>query len=161
MPRTTIVHRRRKVAATAQRLFVICSGFIICGAGLIMLVLPGPGILVIFLGLVVLATKYTWAERALERTRSRAADATSRLHTTRTARIGVAMSATALITGGAVAAVILDGHRYIGISLLIAGIGALAILIPATQQLIDRPRPSASREPIAADATNSPTPPAI
>ena len=159
MPRTTTVHSRRRLASSAKRLLVISAGFTLCGAGLIMLVLPGPGILVIFLGLVVLATEYTWAERALERTRVRAAGASSRLHTTRTARVGVAMSAAALITGGAAVAVILDGHRYIGISLLLGGVGALAILIPATQQLIDRPRPSASREPSTADATNSPTPP--
>ncbi len=93
-------------------------------------------------------------------THTRAADATSRLHTTRTARIGVAMSATALITGGAAVVVILDGHRYIGISFLIAGISALAILIPATHRFIDRRRPSVSREPVTADATNKPTSPA-
>lgn len=156
----TTAHRRRRIASTAKRLLVISAGFTLCGAGLIMLVLPGPGILIIFLGLVVLATEYTWAERALERTRTRAADATSRLHTTRTARIGVAMSATALITGGATVAVTFAGYRYIGVSVLIAGIGALAILIPATQRFIDRPRPSTPREPITADATNSPTPPA-
>lgn len=69
------------------------------------------------------------------------------------------MSAAALITGGAVVALMLDGHRYIGISLLIAGLGALGVLIPATQRLIDRPRPSAFGEPIA-DASNSPLPPA-
>ncbi len=159
MPTSHTVRHRRRVASTAKRLLVICAGFTLCGAGLIMLVLPGPGILIIFIGLLVLSTEYAWAERALERTRTRAADATSRIHTTRTARIGVAMSATALISGGAVVALMLDGHRYIGISLLIAGVGALAILIPATQRLIDRPRPSAFGEPIA-DASNSPLPPA-
>lgn len=160
MPRTTSVLSRRRVASTVKRLLAISAGFTLCGAGLIMLVLPGPGILVILLGLVVLATEYTWAERALERTRVRAAGVSSRLHTTRTARVGVAMSAAALITGGAAVAVILDGHRYIGVSVLIAGIGALAILIPATRRFIDRPRPSAAGEPITADLTNSPTPPA-
>lgn len=68
MPKSLTVGRRRRVASTAKRLLVICVGFTICGAGLIMLVLPGPGILVIFLGLVVLSTEYAWAERALERT---------------------------------------------------------------------------------------------
>ena len=111
-----------------------------------MLVLPGPGILIMFLGLLILATEYTWAHCALERTRSRANDATGRLHASRTARLGVAASAAALITGGAAAAVIADGHCYLGISVLIAGIGALAILIPATQRLIDRPtRPPSNR----------------
>jgi uncharacterized protein (TIGR02611 family) len=33
--------------------------------GLAMLVLPGPGILLVIAGLAVLATEYVWAQRAL------------------------------------------------------------------------------------------------
>ena len=149
----------RRTASTTKRLLVISAGFTLCGAGLIMLVLPGPGILIVFLGLMVLATECTWADRALERTRTRAADATRRLHTTRTVRIGVALSATALITGGAAVAAYLDGHRDIGISLLVGGAGALAFLVPAAQRLIDHPRPSTPGEPTTADANHSPTAP--
>ena len=144
----TTVRRWRRVASSAKRLLIICAGFTLCGAGLIMLVLPGPGILLVCLGLVVLATEYAWAEHALERTRSRAVDATKRLNSTRTARVAGAMSGAALITGGATAAVVLNGHRYIGVSVLVAGIGALAVLIPATQRLIDPP----PREPPAGPA---------
>jgi hypothetical protein len=136
----------RTITATVRRLVVVAVGFALCGAGLTMLVLPGPGIIVVVAGLVVLATEYFWAHRALERSRSRANDATTRLHASRTARLGVAVSAAALITGGAAAAAIADGYRYIGISVLIAGIGTVAILIPATQRLIERPiRPPSSR----------------
>ena len=35
-----------------------------------MLALPGPGVLVIILGLVILATEFAWAERMLDRTTS-------------------------------------------------------------------------------------------
>ena len=38
-------------------------------AGGIMLITPGPGIPVIVLGLVVLATEFAWAERTLHRVR--------------------------------------------------------------------------------------------
>ena len=138
----TLAPRWRRLATTAKRLVVICVGFTLCGAGLMMLVLPGPGILVVFIGLVVLATEYTWAERVLERTRSRAVDATSRLHASRAARISAATSATALVTGGAAIAVILDNHRYVGLGVLVAGLGTLAILLPATQRLLDRATPA-------------------
>ncbi len=37
----TTAHRRRRIASTAKRLLVISAGFTLCGAGLIMLVLPG------------------------------------------------------------------------------------------------------------------------
>lgn len=157
MPRTTTVHSRGRIASSAKRLLVSSAGFMLCGAGLTMLVLPGPGMLVIVLGLVVLATEYTWAERALERTRVRAADATRRLHTSRTARLGVAVSAAAMLTGGAAVAAYLDGHRYVGVSLLVGGAGALALLVPAAQRLIDQPRPSTAEAPVTAHADHSPT----
>jgi len=38
-----------------------------------MLVLPGPGILVIIVGLAILATEFVWAERLLIHARERAA----------------------------------------------------------------------------------------
>jgi len=124
-----------------------------------MLVLPGPGILVVFVGLLVLATEYTWAERALEKARSRAVDATSRLHASRAARVCAAASATALVTGGAAVAVVLDSHRYLGVGVLVAGIGTLAILIPATQRLIDRATPSDTNELDTINPTAVSTPP--
>jgi hypothetical protein len=36
-----------------------------------MLVLPGPGIVVILLGLAILATEYVWAERLLRKARDK------------------------------------------------------------------------------------------
>jgi len=40
--------------------------------GLLMLVLPGPAIVVIPVGLAILATELAWARRLLQRVRSRA-----------------------------------------------------------------------------------------
>jgi len=135
------IPRWRRIATSAKRLVVGCVGFTLCGAGLMMLVLPGPGILVVFIGLLVLATQFTWAERAVERSRHRAVDATSRLHASRAARVCAATSATALITGGAAVAVILDSHRYLGLSVLVAGLGTLAVLLPAARRLVDPATP--------------------
>ena len=42
-------------------------GFLVLGAGLVMLATPGPGIPVIVVGLAMLALEFTWAERWLER----------------------------------------------------------------------------------------------
>jgi uncharacterized protein (TIGR02611 family) len=43
-------------------------GFTIVVVGIAMLVLPGPGLLVMAVGLAMLALEFTWAERILERT---------------------------------------------------------------------------------------------
>ena len=50
-----------------KRWFKILGGFTLLGAGIIMLVTPGPGWLTIVAGLAVLAAEYVWAQRLLAR----------------------------------------------------------------------------------------------
>jgi uncharacterized protein (TIGR02611 family) len=50
-----------------RRIFLIIAGFTLLLAGVIMLVTPGPGMLVIFLGLGLLAAEFVWARRLMER----------------------------------------------------------------------------------------------
>lgn len=47
------------------RIGIIAGGSLVTLAGLAMMVLPGPGIVVIIAGLGILATEVTWAERLL------------------------------------------------------------------------------------------------
>jgi uncharacterized protein (TIGR02611 family) len=49
------------------RIVFAVAGFTVVLAGLAMLVLPGPGIPVLVLGLALLALEFAWAERMLER----------------------------------------------------------------------------------------------
>ena len=50
-----------------RRFFKILGGFTLLGLGAIMLVTPGPGWLVIFLGLTLLAAEFVWARRLMDR----------------------------------------------------------------------------------------------
>jgi tellurite resistance protein TerC len=50
-----------------RRFFRILAGFTLLLIGAIMLFTPGPGWLVIFLGLTLLAAEYVWARRLMER----------------------------------------------------------------------------------------------
>jgi uncharacterized protein (TIGR02611 family) len=50
------------------RLVFAIAGFTVLAVGLAMLVLPGPGLVVIVIGLTLLALEFAWAERMLERT---------------------------------------------------------------------------------------------
>ena len=49
----------------AKRLVVTVIGFTILAAGMAMIVLPGPAIVVIPVGLAVLATEFIWARKLL------------------------------------------------------------------------------------------------
>ena len=51
----------------AKRIVRIVVGFTLLGIGVVLLVLPGPGWLVIAAGLAVLAAEYVWAKRLLDR----------------------------------------------------------------------------------------------
>jgi uncharacterized protein (TIGR02611 family) len=66
---------RRKIVRAA----IAGAGFAVVLAGLAMLVLPGPGLLVIAVGLGVLALEFAWAERWLERTVEKMGDASDRV----------------------------------------------------------------------------------
>lgn len=60
------------VARSGKRIAVSILGAALLAAGVAMLVLPGPGLLLIVAGLAVLATEYAWAQRALNEARRRA-----------------------------------------------------------------------------------------
>ena len=55
----------RFIGRNGKRVAVTIAGFAVLLAGLAMLVLPGPGIVVILAGLAILATEYVWAQRLL------------------------------------------------------------------------------------------------
>jgi uncharacterized protein (TIGR02611 family) len=50
-----------------RRIFIIIAGFTLLLAGLVMLVTPGPGIVVILFGLSLLAAEFVWARRLMNR----------------------------------------------------------------------------------------------
>jgi uncharacterized protein (TIGR02611 family) len=50
-----------------RRLSRIVGGFTLLLIGVVMLVTPGPGWLVIFLGLGLLAAEFVWAKRLMDR----------------------------------------------------------------------------------------------
>jgi Putative transmembrane protein (PGPGW) len=56
-----------KTLQQAKRFLTILFGFTLLALGIIMLALPGPGLLTIVLGLGILAAEYVWARRLLDR----------------------------------------------------------------------------------------------
>ncbi|MGH2673884.1 MAG: PGPGW domain-containing protein [Actinomycetota bacterium] len=60
----------RFIGRSGKRIAVTVLGFALLIAGLVMMVTPGPGVLVIVTGLAILATEWAWAERALDRAKA-------------------------------------------------------------------------------------------
>jgi uncharacterized protein (TIGR02611 family) len=56
-----------------RRSLILLIGSTVVVVGILLLVLPGPGILVIVVGLAILATEFAWAEALLAAARERAA----------------------------------------------------------------------------------------
>lgn len=55
----------------AKRIIKIVFGFTLLILGIAMLVLPGPGLLVIFFGLIILSAEYIWAKILLKKVKQR------------------------------------------------------------------------------------------
>jgi len=64
-------HLALKTLGQARRLIVIVAGFTILVAGIAMIVLPGPAIVVIPIGLAILATEFVWARKLLATVKTR------------------------------------------------------------------------------------------
>ncbi len=136
------------------RLVVLVSGTAVVGAGVAMLALPGPGILVILFGLVILATQFVWAERALDRMTVTAAAAANTASTHRSGRILLGLSGTAMVGAGLVVS-LAGQYRLVGISVVLAGLIGLGTLLPAVRRLVAR---RADRAALTASPTTLPLP---
>jgi hypothetical protein len=68
----------RFLLRSSKRIAVTVVGGALVVGGLAMLVLPGPGLLVVVAGFAVLGTEYAWAAHALDRTKSVATTAGQR-----------------------------------------------------------------------------------
>ncbi|WP_244304472.1 TIGR02611 family protein [Leucobacter viscericola] len=57
--------RRRPWLNTAYKVIITVFGVLVVVIGLILVPLPGPGWLIVFLGLTILGTEFHWARRLL------------------------------------------------------------------------------------------------
>ena len=62
-----------------KRIAIFVVGNVLLVAGVVMLVVPGPGLLVIIAGLAVLATEFAWAEHLLDTAKEKAGQAKNKV----------------------------------------------------------------------------------
>jgi Putative transmembrane protein (PGPGW) len=79
---------------------VTVIGALLLAAGVAALVLPGPGLLLLLAGLVVLANEFDWAARRVDAVRDKAFDVSAAGVATRPRIVGSTLSACLLIAAG-------------------------------------------------------------
>ena len=91
----------RFIGRSGKRIAVTVVGFAVLIAGIVMMVTPGPGVLVIVVGLAILASEWAWAERALDR-----AKAGGKLVLEQATASAIRIALSVLLTLGGIAAVL-------------------------------------------------------
>jgi len=121
----------RKTGVLLRRIVVTILGVALVVVGVLLLVLPGPGLLLVLAGLIVLAYEYPWAQRWVAPVRRQAIAAAqfsvaSRLRIAWTAMVGLA-----LVVAGVVWMVVPSlpfGGAGTGSSLVLSGVILLGLL---------------------------------
>ena len=85
-----------------RRIALTIVGTVILAVGLVLLVAPGPGLLVILLALIVFALEYEWARRRLVTIRDRARSAAEKAAASRVATASAVLFGMGAIGLGAV-----------------------------------------------------------
>ncbi len=52
--------------SVVKRYSIATAGFLVLAVGVVLMPLPGPGVLIVLLGVLILATQFEWAERRVE-----------------------------------------------------------------------------------------------
>src|SRR5215217_6791830 len=127
----------RAGAKILRRVVLTLVGVAILAVGAVMLVAPGPGFLVLALGLFVLGLEYEWARRRLEYVRQRVADLSDAAVSNPLSTAGSILGGVALVAAGVVVGVaegLPASGWWTGGSLVAGGLIALATIGVSLEQ---------------------------
>ncbi len=130
--------KMRSAGRQARKAGALVLGIVVVLAGIALLPLPGPGMLVIIVGLIILASEFDWAQRWLDYAVEKAAGATTKVHDSKSGRILLGLSGLVLLTLGVGVIVVAPKWMAAGFSLILAGIIGLCTLLPGVQDWIAR-----------------------
>ena len=147
-----------------RRIVITIVGVAILALGAVLLVAPGPGFLVIALGLFTLGLEYEWARRRLETVRQKVADLAELAVAKPWSTVGSVLAALALVAGGVVVGVVHTlpaSSWWTGGSLIAGGVIALATILVSLYQARhphSRPVPAQRDRPTEPAAQKQPEP---
>ena len=127
----------RTQARVARRAAVTLAGVVLLAIGAVLLVAPGPGLIVVALGLLVLGTEYEWARRHATRTLHRARQAADQAAARPAALAGTGAFGLGIVVLGVVLTVdreLPGGGFSTGLSLVFSGVVTLATLTWAVRR---------------------------
>lgn len=130
-----------------RRIAITVVGLVVLMIGAVLLVAPGPGFLVIALGLLILSAEYEWARRHLERAKSHARTLADRAAANRLSTSFSILFALGVVGLGGVLALseTLPGSGLAtGVSIAFGGI---VILATVAYSLVQRHRATTTRSP--------------
>jgi hypothetical protein len=127
----------RSSAQLVRRVIVTALGVAVLGLGIALLALPGPGVLVIALGFLILSSEYDWARRRFESARGKAADLADQAVSNPWSTVASIVASLALagagIAWGAVPAIPFSSW-WTGGSMIFGGLVALTTIIVSLRQ---------------------------
>jgi uncharacterized protein (TIGR02611 family) len=89
--------RRSRALHTSWQVGVFVIGLAVVVAGVVMLPLPGPGWVVIFVGMAIWATEFVWAQLVLRWTKRKVTEAAQRALEPGVRRRNIALTVTGLV----------------------------------------------------------------
>ena len=120
----------RRAGAQVRKAAILVVGVVVVLAGIALLALPGPGMIVIIVGLLILSTEFDWAQRWLDIAVEKAASATTSVQGSTGGRILLALSGAGMIAIGIGICVFFTAFWIAGMSIGLAGVIGLATLLP-------------------------------
>jgi hypothetical protein len=125
--------RRNGVDRGVIRIVLSLLGFAFLIGGLLMLVVPGPGVVATTIGLAILSTQFAWARRLFGRVEGSARSAIAKITSDRSSRLVLACSGGLMLVGGVVVALAVPTWRVVGILVAVGGLVSCAMLLPPVQ----------------------------
>lgn len=99
--------KARRMLHLSWQVGVFVIGLAVVAAGVAMLVLPGPGWVVIFAGMAIWATEFVWAQLVLRWTKRKVTEAAQRALDPKVRRRNIILTSTGLVIVGVIVAVYL------------------------------------------------------
>ena len=123
--------------APVKTIAIAILGGLLTLAGIGLLVLPGPGFIVIFAGLAVLATRFSWAKKPLDYAQDKAEQGIEEVGKSPLRAVGALLAAIALIAVGVLTLAGLDLpflNAFTAIILVLSGLFLVGSVVFARRQ---------------------------